>query len=100
MSQYINRSNIKYAIGVSWVILGFSRGIQSYNYSNRSKSTGDTQLYVTTYVDKLLYGIGGSLVYVNPVMFPFMVYKEMYRMEVNIRGIESLKNTDYYKEVI
>ena len=37
----------------------------------------------------------GLLLYTIPVMLPFIIYKELYRLEVNIRGIQ--KTEEYYR---
>jgi hypothetical protein len=35
----------------------------------------------------------------NPGFLPFVVYKEIYRLEVNLRGIEDEKNSYYYNKI-
>ena len=34
----------------------------------------------------------------NPLLFPIIVYKEMYK--VNLRGLDEEKKTDYYNDII
>ena len=83
---------IKYTVSISvWAGLGFIRGINSYNYYNNKP-------YM--YSSSFMHGIFGVLIYVNPVFLPFTTYKEFYRLEVNIRGLEEDKKTDYYNEVL
>ncbi len=84
-------------IGVwcAWCALGFTRGVQSYNYFFPKWNTNKVPLYS----DKIVWGFWGALYYANPFFAPFNLYKEMYRLEVNIRGLEDEKNTDYYKSV-
>jgi hypothetical protein len=88
---------MKYNIGlilyVSWSGLGFLRGINSYNY--KLKNQNDNYIYTNS----LIYGILGFIIYANPVLLPFTLHKEIYRLEINARGIEKKKNTKYYKDL-
>ena len=74
---------------MSWSGLGFLRGINAYHYTTRDK---DTYLYVHAFG----YGCCGFLFYTNPVLLPFSVYKEVYRLEVNVRNLEHEKTVFYY----
>ena len=53
------------------------------------------------YSHSILFGIFGSVMYINPFTTPFMAIKEVYRLEINMRGeLDELKNKDgYYKLV-
>jgi hypothetical protein len=51
------------------------------------------------YTNKITYGFMGTLFYINPFLVPIKLYKELYRLEVNIRGLESEKKSDYYNEL-
>ena len=73
-------------IGSSWVSLGVYRGILSYNKITKNKD------YL--YTDSVMHGLLGGLIYLNPCLIPIILYKEMNRLETNIRGLE-LKS-DYY----
>jgi len=73
---------------VSWASLGFFRGVNLYNYKERKDYF---------YTDKMLHGIGGSLTYLNPILFFPIIYKEMFRLEVKIRGLEKEKSIKYYE---
>ena len=90
-------TNIKKAMTlipiIGWSALGFKRGLNSYDYrhSNNSKQP--------FYADKLMWGIGSTTIYLNPILFCIVVYKEMYRLEVVLRGLEDEKKTDYYNRV-
>ena len=98
-------NNTKRIIGVvticGWPILGFKRGMNSYdyNYSNNRLYRHSEKMKYPLYLDKLVWGIGGMLWYFNPVGAFFGLYKEVYRLEVNLRGIEDEKLTAYYNEV-
>jgi hypothetical protein len=93
MNNIITKSNIKIAIMIGWPMLGFKRGIDSYFYcySNQNK--------VPLYLDGFFWGIGGTVAHVFPPFIFFSLYRELYRLEVNIRGLENEKNTLYYNNV-
>jgi hypothetical protein len=48
------------------------------------------------YSHSILFGMMGSGLYINPFIFPIMVMKEVYRLEINMRG-ELEKKDEYYK---
>ena len=74
-------------------LLGFTRGTYSYNYScNKSKK----QYF---YFQKGCWGIFTAFAYLNPCTLIYLLYKELYRVEVNLRGLEYEKKSDYYNEV-
>lgn len=81
----------KYIIGAitMWGGLGFKRGINSYSSKNEN----------SLYVDKFVLGVRGVIFYLNPFFIPYITYKEMYRLEVNLRGLEDEKKTKFYNEV-
>ncbi len=68
-------------------ILGFNRGLKKYDYEHPIIKN-----YL--YTSKLCYGILGLCIYLNPAMLPFVIFKEMYRLEINVRGLE--KTNEYY----
>lgn len=73
--------------------LGFTRGINSYDYEyTQKKYKQEPYLYST----KILYGLSGSICYLTPLCFFIILPKEIYRLEVNIRQLEEEKKTDYY----
>jgi len=80
--------------GTSWTLLGFKRGLQSYDYTYKS-SRKESYLYIS----KGQQGLLGMFLYINPLLFPFHMYKELYRLEVNLRGLEEEKKTDYYNQL-
>ena len=86
-------------ITMFWPALGFYRGIKSYdyNYSNNKIYRSQTR---PLYIDKLLWGFGGIFCYLNPIGGFVGLYKEVYRIEVILRGIEDEKKTRYYNEVL
>ena len=80
-----------FVTGTGWSVLGFKRGLQSYDYTYRKEP------YL--YIHKGQYGILGLFLYMNPLLLPLTLYKEMYRLEVNLRGLEQEKKTDYYNHL-
>jgi hypothetical protein len=82
-------------IGYStWCGLGFIRGIKDYTY-NHNKYKKD---YL--YINLISNGFFGIIMYANPAFLPVSVYKEMYRLEVNLRNLQDEKNTSYYNNLI
>ena len=77
----------------SWCGLGFLRGVQSYIYIYNK-----THPYL--YANIISNGLFGSLVYINPVLLPFIFYKELYRLEVNIRNLKHEKKSDLYNKLL
>ena len=80
---------IKYCIFASWNILGFKRGLDSYDYCY-TKYYYEGKKYV--YTDKIVTGVTGMILY--NLTFPIVAYKEVYRLEANIRNFE--KDDKYY----
>jgi hypothetical protein len=93
---------IKYSIAItgyaSWCGLGFYRGVKSYKYKHDNDKYKISQNYL--YSDSMIYGVYGLIMYMNPPFFPFTIYKELYRLEVNIRNLEDEKKTEYYHKII
>ena len=98
--SHINKTHIKYILGSSWGILGFVRGINSFDYSNSKVKSLENEVYIAKYTEKFVYGLSGIFVYVNPILFPIMIYKELYRLEVNIRGLEPRKCERFYNDIL
>jgi hypothetical protein len=80
----------------SWSLLGFKRGINSYDYSYKKDSRVKQHLYL----EKGIWGLTSTIAYVTPFSFFVVLYKEIYRLEVQLRGLEDEKKTDYYNEVL
>ena len=99
-------NNVKRTIGLitifGWHALGFKRGINSYdyNYSNNKLYKHSEKEKPPLYLDKIAWGIGGTFCYFSPFTFFVVLYKEIYRIEVNLRGLEDEKKTRYYNEVL
>jgi len=83
----------------SWPALGFKRGMNSYDYNhsnNRIYKSSTTPLYI----NKAAWGLCGTVLYLTPPFFFIVAYKEVYRLEVNLRCLEDEKKTAYYNEVL
>ena len=53
------------------------------------------------YSHSILYGLFGTVMYVNPFTTPFMVMKEVYRLEINMRDeLDELKDEAQYYRVL
>ena len=84
-----------FVTGTSWGVLGFTRGLQSYDYNYTKSIHKESYLYIS----KGQQGLLGIFLYMNPLLFPISLYKEMYRLEVNLRGLEEEKKTLYYNTI-
>lgn len=83
-------------IASSWSLLGFKRGMDSYDYSHK-KAVKSRESYL--YSSKIFYGLIGGIAYINPILCGIIIPKEIYRFEVYIRNLEEDKKTDYYNEL-
>ena len=52
------------------------------------------------YTKSIPYGIYGILFYGNPFLLPVIIFKELYRLEVNIRNLEDEKDSNFYNDLI
>ena len=90
---------IKYLIAgityTSWCGLGFIRGVNSYKYEKNNYEKNETFIYTNS----IIHGIFGVILYGNPLLLPITIHKELYRLEINIRNLESEKNTSYYNDL-
>jgi hypothetical protein len=101
MKMNIKQQNLLLALGCSaWSGLGFIRGVQSYKYNHNkhiyNKSNNPEPII---YLNSICNGCFGILLYGNPFCLPISLYKEIYRLEVNIRKLETEKNTDFYNNL-
>jgi hypothetical protein len=91
---------IKHSIAIlgctSWCGLGFVRGIHAYKYQHNKYEKEKPYMYI----NMSFSGILGFIFYANPTFLPFFMYKEIYRLEVNIRNLEDKKKDYFYNELI
>ena len=76
--------------------LGFIRGVNSYKFSHNKYDEKENFLYLNS----ILYGLLGGFIYVNPIFFPIVIYKETYRLEIYLRNLESEKKTNFYNDIL
>jgi len=82
----IKRYSLHIALG--WSMLGAKRGADLYQYKKDKKHN---DLYST----KIMYAFEGTIVYMNPMMLYLILSKELYRLQVNVDGLE--KKIHYYE---
>jgi hypothetical protein len=80
--------------GLGWSGLGFYRGMMDYQH------TVSKYEHPYLYTSQFLHGIAGTICYLNPCLVFIFVPKELYRLEVNLRGMEHEKTTDKYNEIM
>jgi len=97
---YNNKKILQYSLITGWGVLGFKRGINSYDYRYKKYSEKYSQTDSYLYSVKISNGLLGTLLYLNPFILIVTIPKEIYRLEVNIRNIEYEKNSDYYNELL
>jgi hypothetical protein len=86
------RRKILKTVGACWLLLGYKRGINQYNYY---KNQTETYLYSYAFA----YGLYGVIGYINPLLIPILLSKEVYRIEVDLRNLEDEKKTKFYNSV-
>lgn len=84
-------------IGYSgWCGLGFIRGVHSYKYTHNKYDKNEPYIYSNSIIE----GFFGIVMYANPILLPFAIHKELYRLEINIRNLENEKKSRYYNDLI
>ena len=91
-----------------WIGLGCYRGVKLYNYTynyncieyekeeNKKKDKKPTYFYAECFGA----GLFGGFLYVNPFLLPITISKEIYRLEVNIRGLNEEKEKHSFYEIL
>ena len=75
--MFLNRK--KYVAGSMlclWSILGFKRGMDSYDYYHPK----DIETLPSIYTHKICKGISYIFVYINPLLLFLVIPKEIYRL--------------------
>lgn len=81
-----------------WIGLGCYRGVKLYNYTYNKYETDKNNENPYFYARCFYAGLFGGFVYVNPFILPITISKEIYRLEVNIRGLNEEKDKhSFYK---
>ena len=89
------RNKVLISLYSSWCGLGFIRGVKYYNYKININGKNEPCMYL----DSLTVGMFGMIYYANPLLLPFTIHKELYRLETDIRNLETKKNSKYYNEL-
>ena len=79
---------------LGWGLLGFYRGQRDYDYE-LSKPNNTTALYL--YSCRMIYGIGGMIIYTIPLAWDLLIPIEIYRLEVYIRNLDEQNKEIYNK---
>jgi hypothetical protein len=79
----------------AWTGLGFYRGVNHYRYTNNRYDSKKPILYTNVF----LYGALGFVFYCIPITLPVTIYKEVYRLEVNLRGWQEEKKSSHYNDL-
>ena len=96
----INKFNILPTVTyINWCLLGIKRGIDDNNFCKYDNNKSELVKTYRMYSYKILYGFMGLYLYANPFLVMITIPKEIYRLEVNIKGIENEKKTDYYNKL-
>jgi hypothetical protein len=93
---------LKAIIPFSWISLGIYRGIGGYNYSYKKDCNAykkDEKIPEYLYSMCFFSGFIGAFVYMTPFSWPIIIPKEIYRLEVNVRGLDKEKETDKYNQL-
>jgi len=88
---------LKYSIISAWSLLGFYRGMKAYDFNIQKNYL---EKYTYLYSIRFLYGALGFGIYINPFFYLITIPKEIYRIEVDLRGLEEEMKTDYYNYLL
>lgn len=96
----LNSTNVLKTTGILWCSLGFARGMQEhdYTYAKRNRYTENKGTYL--YSSRIGNGIVGLFLYAFPILPFIIIPKEIYRLEVVLRGLEEEKKSDYYNRLL
>ena len=105
MFKNISRKELSLVIITSsWTALGFYRGIIHYDYMYPKKKDTNKEPYLYSkelsyQTNRIMGGLYGIFIYINPFIILYTLPKELYRLEVDIRGLENEKKTDDYNRL-
>jgi hypothetical protein len=106
-----NKQKVFLGLYSAWTTLGCRRGYLQYKYKNEQQmkryleDKNANKSYVTKpepfyYTNAALESFfSGGIVYVNPFFLPWTIFKELKRLEINLRNLEEEKNSSSYYEV-
>jgi hypothetical protein len=94
----LTRNNLLYLTsGICWGSIGFNRGVNEYDYNYINNNYYKKQYL---YTDKLYNGLWGFFIYINPCFIPLIIHKELYRLEIELRGLDEEKTTSKYNRIL
>lgn len=100
----LDKANIALGMFVGWSALGFYRGVKDYDYldlmSNRVRKAYLYSDILTNGSKRIGGGLYGVFTYMNPFLLCVTIPREIYRLEVNLRGLDFEKETDTYKRIL
>jgi len=90
----------RFAAGaLAWCSLGFYRGMSLYDHRFNTRHIDSKEMpYMYSY--RIYNGFTGVIFYANPLFLFLIIPKELYRLEVNLRAIDSEKKKDRYYDLI
>ena len=104
---FVRFSKFKYknVIIASWGTLGFYRGVNYFGELLDPYPECDNKQYLyskalSQYSWNIIFGLMGTGMYLNPILCFIIVPREIYRLDVNIRGLENEKKSDYYRRIL
>lgn len=84
---------------IAWCSLGFYRGMSLYDHGFNTRHIESKEMpYMYSY--RIYNGFNGVFFYANPLFLLFILPKEIYRLEVYLRAIETEKKKDRYYDLI
>jgi len=106
----LNKAGIPLA---AWGLLGFYRGTQYYQFKHNtdlkqyeekkklnSNHYSSLEKPVKYYSIQFAVGVWGSCVYIMPLIGFIPVIKEIYRLEINLRGIKDKQDNAAYYDLL
>ena len=70
------------------------------NYITHLLKINNISYKINDDLNKLDFIFIGSFIYINPILWPIVICKEIYRFEVNIRGMDDVKKGYYYNALL
>jgi hypothetical protein len=77
----------------------FPKDINKYCIEKSVEKSLENKINNYYYTECFCEGVTASMLYVFPLSFPFLLYKEFIRLEIVIRNINDEKTLDYYYSI-
>ena len=96
--NFLTKNNLLYLTsGICWGSIGFNRGIKEYDYDYINNNYYKKPYF---YTDRIFNGLFGFIIYINPCLIPFIIHRELYRLEIDLRGLEDEKISRKYNSIL